>query len=162
MFGRGGKNRSDEPHATFQRSLAELEIKQQTNVQAWRLGSAGRWNADLEQGLITFSFSDGMVASASLQVIGTLNLTDGTWLWGWDHPSVKAELARHALLVRDFGERYKLTELTTRKIACAEADAWRFTAVASHLANATGAYRGPFGSTSVYMTFGNVSLSRLN
>ena len=93
-----------------------------------------------------------------MQVIGTLNTADGTWLWGWDHPSVRAELAVDVGLVRDFGERYGLTELTTRKIVATEADGWRFTALALHLAEAQGGYRGPTGPTRVFMTFGNVSI----
>ena len=61
---------------------------------------------------------------------------------------------------RAFGEGHALAEFTTRKIACSEEEAWRFTAVALHLSEGVGAYRGPAGTTLVFMTFGTVTLSK--
>lgn len=76
---------------------------------------------------------------APVQVIGTYDALDGSWMWGWEHPSVDDSLAGHARLVRDFGERYGLSRYTTPRIACTEDEAWTFTALACHLANAAGA-----------------------
>ena len=50
--------------------------------------------------------------------------------------------------------------MTARTVACTEAKAWEYTALALHLSNAQGGYRGPSGTTLVFMTFGTVSLSR--
>jgi hypothetical protein len=38
--------------------------------------------------------------------------------------------------------------------------AWQFTAVALYLSGAQGAYRGPAGTTMVFMTFGTMTISR--
>lgn len=138
----------------------ELQDKTRANAAAWGLGQTERWDVDLETGLLSFS-GDGRIVTAPVQVIGTYNSEDGTWLWGWDHPSVSAPLAYDARLVRDFGARHKLQALTTRQIVCDEDDAWQFTALACHLAAAAGAYRGPAGSTFVFMTFGEVTIAKV-
>ena len=59
-----------------------------------------------------------------------------------------------------FGEKYRLERLTTRRIEASETECWQFAALACHLANAQGAYRGPAGATLVFMTFGNVTISK--
>lgn len=152
----GGK----EAQATIARSMDELRLKQKVNASLWGLGSTERWDADLEQGIIHFSGTNGVVVSAPVQVIGTFNTNDGTWLWGWDHPSVKEPLAQAARLCLDFGERHGLCRFTERKITCSESEAWEHAALALHLSGAEGAYRGPAGSTLVLMTFGEVTIQK--
>jgi len=156
LFGR------TEAQATIAKSMEELRLKQATNSSVWGLGSTERWDADLEQGIIHFSGNDGTIVSAPVQVIGTLNSADGTWLWGWDHPSVKEPLAHAAMLCRSFGERHGLRRFTERKIACSEDEAWEQTAVALHLSEGQGPYRGPAGSTLVFMTFGEITIQKPN
>jgi hypothetical protein len=116
------------------------------------------WQVDLETGIITFT-SATKVVSAPVQVIGTYNTLDGTFLWGWDHPSVSEPLAADARLAREFGQRQGLPLSTTRKVECTEEQAWSFTAVALYLAGAQGAYRGPAGTTMVFMTFGKITIA---
>jgi hypothetical protein len=48
----------------------------------------------------------------------------------------------------------------TRKLNCDEADCWEFTALACQLCKAEGAYRGPGGTTLVFMTFGKITMSK--
>ena len=95
-----------------------------------------------------------------MQIIGTYNTDDGTFLWGWDHPSVQEPLRVHAKLARTFGEQHKLSNFTERTVKCTEDEAWEFAAVAARLGNANGAYRGPAGSALVYMTFGEIKLHK--
>ncbi len=154
----GGK----EAKATIARSMEELRLKQEVNASLWGLGSTERWDADLELGIIHFGGSGGVVVSAPVQVIGTFNTENGTWLWGWDHPSVREPLAHAARLCRDFGERHRLRRFTERKIVCSENEAWEQTAVALHLSGGEGAYRGPAGSTLVFMTFGEVTIQKVS
>jgi hypothetical protein len=158
MFGKMFETK--EPQATLARSLEELGLKQQANAAAWGLGSTDRWDADLEKGTIQFSNADGFTVTADVQVIGTYNSEDGTWLWGWDHPSVEEPLAYAAKLARAFGEKHRLNQFTTRTIRCSQEDAWQFTAVALHLSGGAGSYRGPSGSAFVFMTFGEVTIRR--
>lgn len=139
---------------------AKHGLIQQTSVHAttWHLGEEDRWSADLDDGTITLHFKNGMVASASIQVVGTYNRSDGTFLWGWDHPSVPENLRHHAQLVQAWGDENKIAAFTTRKVQCSEDDAWAFAAVANRLGNANGVYRGPDGTALVFMTFGEIQL----
>jgi hypothetical protein len=139
------------------RSVEELRLKTEAHDTAWQIGEAA-WELDQDTGLITFT-GDKLVATAPAQVIGTYNTDDGTWLWSWDNPSIEAKLQDHALKVREHGQQHNVAALTTRKLDCSEEQAWEWTALACHLSEAQGAYRGPAGSTLVFMTFGKVTLS---
>jgi hypothetical protein len=108
---------------------------------------------------MVFSTLGSPTVTAVVQIIGTYNTADGTWLWAWDHPDVLPTLRQHAQHVRAYGERHGLPQLTTRKFSCTEQEAWAFTAVACKLCNAQGAYRGATGDVCVFMTFDDVRVS---
>jgi hypothetical protein len=112
--------------------------------------------------VIRFSNKNSLVVTADVQVIGSYNTLDGTWLWGWDHPSVDERLARAAQLVREFGERYELDHFGVRYIKCREDDAVYFTALALHLWNGAGSYRGRSDASYLYMVFGPVTIHTTN
>ncbi len=95
-----------------------------------------------------------------MQIVGTYNTKDGTWLWGWDHPSVEPPLAEHAKQVLAYGRQHGFDVLTTRKLECPEEQCWDFAALACMLCNAQGAYRGPASDARVFFTFGKVTLSK--
>lgn len=154
-----GAQHDGEPDLTLARAMEDLKAKTAVHNSTWRLPES-RWAADLEQGTITFTNKLGWTITAPVQVIGTFNSKDSTWLWGWDHPSVSEPLAAHARLARAFGERYRLDRYTTRKIESSEPEAWQFTALACYLAGAQGGYRGPAGTTFVFMTFGEVTITK--
>ena len=144
----------------IQQAIEGLRAQTSAHSSTWRFGEEENWSADLESGRIAFTFSDGTVAEADLQIVGTYNTDDGTFLWGWDHPSVEEPLRAHAELARQFGEQHKLSNFTNRSIHCTEDEAWEFTAVAARLGKANGAYRGPAGAALVYMTFGEITLRK--
>ncbi|RSV45295.1 hypothetical protein CA234_00065 [Sphingomonas sp. ABOLE] len=141
----------------FARANAEIALK--TEVFQHMVGrEAFDWSVDLDEGFIRFT-APSYVASAPVQVIGTYNTRDGTFLWAWDHPSIPESRRADAKLARQFGELQNLSQYTTRKVSCTEGEAWQFTAVASYLAGATGTYRGKSGPTLIYMTFGKLAVS---
>jgi hypothetical protein len=149
---------AEAPALVFARSTEDLAVKTAFVKRFYDIGnSKGRWDVDLEAGWIRFTGAK-VIATAPVQVIGTYNTKDGTFLWGWDHPSVPAPVGKTARTMKAYGERNGLKSFTTRKITCSEADAWHFAAVASYLTGAQGAYRGPSGTTLVFMTFGTVEL----
>ena len=45
-----------------------------------------------------------LIIIAPVQVVGTYDTEDGTWLLGRDHPSVSEPLGAFARRVRNFGE----------------------------------------------------------
>jgi hypothetical protein len=140
-------------------SIEELRLKTAGHDAGWGLGEAD-WSVDQDQGAIVFTRADEITATAPVQIIGTYNSEDGTWLWGWDHPSVVPALQEHAKRVRDYGKQHGIKRLTKRKLACSDDEAWELAAVACKLCDAQGAYRGPAGTTFVFMTFGEVTLSK--
>lgn len=156
-LGRG--DGAGEPALTLARSMEELRSRTALHDGIWGQGAAS-WNADLTTGVITFRTDRGWTVTASVQVVGTLNAGEGTWLWGWDHPSVPEPLAADARAARDFGIRHGLERYATPMIRATEDEAWEFTAVACHLAGSQGAYRGPAGPTFAFMTFGEVRIAK--
>lgn len=144
----------------FGRSDSEIALK--TQILRGIFGDEHfDWHADLESGVIRFTSATKTV-SAPVQVVGTYNTLDGTFLWGWDHPSVAEPLGVAARLARQFGELHKMPLFTSRKVECTEEQAWSFTAVALYLSGAQGAYRGPAGTTMVFMTFGEMTITPVN
>ncbi|WP_255754964.1 DUF6882 domain-containing protein [Massilia sp. erpn] len=135
-------------------------LAQQTAAHSatWHFGSEENWSVDLDAGIIQFDFADGTQASAAMQVVGTYNELDGTFLWGWDHPSIPESLSKHAQLAQQWGEENEVEEFKSRKVQCSEDEAWSFAAVANRLAKANGVYRGSSDTTLVFMTFGDVKL----
>jgi hypothetical protein len=79
-------------------------LRQQTSAHTltWHLGQEQNWAVDLDAGIMVLTFANGTTATAAIQVVGTYNTLDGTFLWGWDHPSVPEQLRDHARL----GKRY--------------------------------------------------------
>jgi hypothetical protein len=142
------------------RAVAELQTKM-TVLDAVAHISGARWDVDQDAGTITFQHKDGMQVLAPVQIIGTYDTKDGTWLWSWDNPSIEEPLRRASAAVMAYGEEHGISCLTTRKISCEESDCWEFTALAAKLDEAQGAYRGPAGRTYVFMTFGNVEMSKI-
>jgi len=131
----------------IEKASNHLKAQTQGHNQLWRLGEAERWDADLSLGKIIWTLNDGRVVTADIQVVGTYNTKDETFLWGWDHPSVPDELSMDA-------------KLLNRKVVCSETEAWEFSALANLLAEKQGVYRGPAGDTFVFFTFGEVEISK--
>lgn len=159
---------ADTPHqrvtepaeVVFGRAESEIALKTQL-FQAVFGNERYDWSVDLDAGIITFTSATKKV-SAPVQVIGTYDTLDRTFLWGWDHPSVPEPRRSDAGLARQFGQLQDLPLFTTRMVECTEEQAWSFTAVALYLSGAQGAYRGPAGTTMVFMTFGEMTIAPIN
>jgi hypothetical protein len=149
--------------AELQTQIEKAVIALQTLTSAhdgmWQIGQAA-WSVDQDDGTITFTSPKGLVATAPVQIVGSYNTGDGTWLWAWDNPSLDARLTEHARKVQAYGNEKGFEILTTPKLVCPEAQCWDLAALASMLAGAQGAYRGPAGATRVFMTFGRVKLTK--
>ncbi len=152
--------RAESPEAFIQAAMATMQQQADAHAARWGLGKAKRWSADLSRGVLSFEFADGTRAEAPLQVVGTYNTENGSFQWGWDHAAVPTALRQHAELARQWGEREKLPKFNTRVVRCGEEEAWAFAAVASRLGGAQGVYRGYSGPVRLFVTFGEVNVSR--
>jgi hypothetical protein len=140
------------------KAMNGLAIVTAAHDRTWQLSKAD-WSLDQDVGDLVFT-SRTVQAVAPAQIIGTCNTLDGTWLWGWDHPSVDPALARDAKKMLEYGKKHNYAKLTTRKLQITEDQAWELTALAYLVCGANGAYRGPAGTALVFMTFGEVKLSK--
>lgn len=160
-LGMGVQAETIDPQKYIAQSYAGLQEVTQVHSQTWGLGQEVNWGVDQNTGLITFLFEDGKKAEAPVQIIGTYSPADGSFMWGWDHPSVDPALGEAAALLKQFGEEHQISKLTSQPVDLSEQEAWEFTALAMRLADNNGAYRADAGGgTLVYMTFGKISLSQ--
>ena len=159
LFRKKPDTHNEDYRMLLSRSIEELKIKTTAHDSLFNLGTAA-WSANLEKGIIEFTSPNGMKATCSLQVIGTLNTQDGTWLWSWGNDTIASKLQAHAKIVKGYGERHRIQQLTMRKFPCSEETAWEFAAIACKLGNAEGAYRGQAGSVNVFMTYDDVELTK--
>ncbi len=142
-------------------SYKSLQLVTEEHRKTWQLGQEKAWAVDEDNGKISFTFANGTVASAPAQVVGTFQVQDKTFTWGWQHPNVIPKLQRHAFRVREFGIEYGAEELTTQHIPCTERRAWEYAALAMLLAEANGAYcLQTQPDTFVFLTFGEVDVKR--
>jgi hypothetical protein len=139
-------------------AMAELQVKN-TALDALVHFQDTNWLLDQEKGTISFD-SKKVHATAPVQIIGTYNTADGTWLWAWDNPSLEKGPSRDSQVVREYGQKQGIAPLTTRKLDCDESDCWEFAALACKLCEAQGVYRGPSGTTHVFMTLGKITMSQ--
>ena len=146
--------------AYLEKANHHLEALTDGHRQLWDFGSADRWDADQETGIITWTFPDGVTVEAPFQIVGTYNSKSGTFLWGWDHPSVAEPLRKDAEAVRQFAVAHELDVLQDRKLECDLDAAWELAALATLICDRQGAYRGPAGPAFVFMTFGEVEIKR--
>lgn len=138
----------------------ELQLKTQAHHAGWGIGDAEEWSIDQDEGDLVFTFADGMVARCPAQIVGTFDSKAGTWMWAWHNPSVVPALQADALALRKMGEEKGYAILTQPTWPCEEIDCWRMTALAARVCDRQGAYRGPAGTTYVFMTFGDVTLAK--
>ena len=146
------------PEVFVQQAVEEITAKDLKHATNWGLGEEVSFVADQDAGTITFLFADGARVSAPMQIIGTYNIADETFKWGWDHPSVIESHRKHAELALRFGQDNQLSNYTQSIVPCTKDEAWAFTATAAKLGNANGAYVGPTDSTLLFMTFGEVTV----
>lgn len=93
-----------------------LQARTDELASKWGFGSEASWNLDMNAGVLTFTFDDGRVVEKPVQVIGTFDTATGTFLWGWDHPSVPGKWLPDGRIERadtvNGRERFKVTYAT--------------------------------------------------
>lgn len=148
--------------AAPERFIAEARIalteSSHRQVEAWRLGEESSWEVDLDEGRVRFLFSDGTILVAPIQIVGTYNARDGTFLWAWGHKTLPAPLLEHARLARRWGEAHRVAEYCNAIVNCEPDDVWNFAAVTARLAGRQGIYRGRSGSVWMYLTYGELDV----
>jgi hypothetical protein len=137
---------------------ARANMVEQNNAHAntWQLGKEQGWSADIGMGVIVFRFANGLSGTTHFQVVGTYDEIDGSFLWGWAHPSVPAAFREHANLAKQWGSENNHPAFTAKNLKCSLDQAMDFAAVANSLAGSKGVYRGHAGKKYIFMTLGEI------
>ena len=146
------------PAALTARAIAELRTLTQIHEKTWAMGKAANVRLDQEAGDIIWTFRDGLVVAAPVEIVGTYNPASASFLWAWANHTILGKLQGSANRVRAYGEKHGITDFTSRLVTVSPARAWEFAAIANHLARAKGAYRASAGGIVVYVTFGKISV----
>lgn len=141
-------------------SVVGVEVKRASHKQVWQLGQEKGWRLDQKRGLVYWVFDDGLLARAPVQIVGTYNKSDNTFLWAWDHKTVLEPLREHASKAKAFGTKYGIEDLTKRKVQVSEDEAFALAAVTNRIAGGNGIYKAKTDGPTVFMTFGEVELNR--
>ena len=123
------------------------------------ISNAATWNIDQDTGKIFWTFSNGRVVEAPVQIIGTFDPQTSTFLWSWANHSILSSMQTSASRVREYGDTHGIGQFTTDLIKISEHEAWQLTATATQLAKAKGAYRAESGRAIVFVTFGDVKVN---
>ncbi|KRC04212.1 hypothetical protein ASE11_03905 [Hydrogenophaga sp. Root209] len=161
LLGNAVRGASEDQTPESQRLFEALTLLQRQTAEHsanWGLGSETNWNLDINEGWLSWTLGDGRVVQAAVQVVGTYNTKNNSFMLGWDHPSVPEPLRRAAQQVHTLGQELGIHRWTTRSVDCTEDEAWQFTALAAQQDGASGAYRGDANGTWVYMSFGEPSI----
>jgi len=79
---------------------------------------------------------------------------------GMNYPSIQEPLSKDVKAVYEFANEQNIECLQQRKVECSMEQAWEFTAIANRVCSRKGAYRGPAGTTFVFMTFGDFDIKK--
>ncbi len=147
--------------AEADKAMAELELKTAAHIALFHMDTA-EWSVDQETGLIEFTdHARGMVAQAPVQIIGSFNTRNSTWLWGWANPEIAAPLQADAKRMQAHGGEKGYAQLSTATIRCGQKAAWKLAALSCMVCGRQGVYRGPADETMVFMAFGTVSMRKM-
>ncbi len=106
--------------------------------------AASGFDLDLETGDLTLRFDGQPDLVLSAQVAGTFS-DEGSFMWGWGHPSVPQPLQQAAWAAQRYGDRQEIEELLTRGGEATRKKAEEYTAIAAYLAHADGVFIGDHG-----------------
>ena len=148
------------PELFIEQSRQGLAEQTSAHASTWHLGEEESWNADLDEGTLCLNLPGSLTASAQIQVVGTYDPNQESFMWGWDHPSVPEPLRSAAVAAKEWGTKHNQVAFTARKVQCSLDEAWSFAAVANRLVSGNGVYRGSAGPAYVFMTFGEVKLEK--
>lgn len=87
-----------------QDATTQVAARQQRLIE--RLGDDAQYHWDLEQAVITWSRAGTAFCTARLTLIGTVSLTESSWLWSWANDSLPAAAIGDMPKVRQYGEAH--------------------------------------------------------
>jgi len=68
--------------AFIDQSLEGMQAATSAHCATWHLDEAEEWSVDMDNESIVFQLPGGITASAPVQIVGTSNMADGSFLGG--------------------------------------------------------------------------------
>jgi hypothetical protein len=138
-------------------TAAHAYTTQRQDALRTELGLASMPHAHLNESTGQLIFSDTSVTPrvvASVQLVGSVNNENRSWLWSWANPDVEPALCKDILEVHMVGENRRIEQLTTPFWEGDAVDGWEMTSISAYVLQAQGAYRAatPRGFTYMVMT----------
>lgn len=108
-----------------------------------RVGKRWRWDVIQSENALIFSddtlslFRSRKQLVVPLQIIGSHNKLNNTWLWAWDNPSIEKSCAASSFKLRDIGKDLGIEELYTANLNLVDSGLTvrKLTAISSGLVN---------------------------
>ena len=116
---------------------------QQAGGLAARMDEVTGFELDMERGVLVLTLGAEQHEVAA-QVVGTYS-DEGTFMWGWGHPSVPVTLQQAAWAVQRYGDRQLIDELLSRGGEVAAPQVEEYLAISAYLAHADGVFMGDHG-----------------
>jgi hypothetical protein len=130
-------------------ALMSARNKAWPETYALEAGCPYRW--DLATATLTFLDSDGRRRlAARIQLVGSLSLSEGTFLWSWANGTFPPGSWEEMHKVRQFGTDHDLLMLTTGEWRAGSAEALEALAIAGRVLGAPGCWIDSAEDPSVY------------
>ncbi|MFN2565830.1 MAG: DUF6882 domain-containing protein [Gemmatimonadaceae bacterium] len=138
-------------------TAAHAYTTQRQDVLRAEFGLASMPHAHLNEATGQLVFSDASVTPrvlASVQLVGSVNTENRSWLWSWADPDIDPALCKNIREVHMLGETRGIEQLTTPFWEGDAVDGWEMTSISAYVLQAEGAYRAttPRGFTYLVMT----------
>lgn len=144
-------------------AVEQLDAENSQLQDDFRLGSWPRYDYDLKAGKLLFSEQGVVKVVAEIQIAGSTSGKGRNWLWAWANSNVPTELVSDARLVRAFGEKNGVDDLSQAFVADRDNDLTALgcgltAAMARICDDARGAYRSPRGEGGgLYLIIKNIN-----
>ena len=130
-------------------------MQERTNAWVRDHGLQGRsYHWSLDDAQLVFPFGTDQV-SADICVLGSVSISEGTFLWAWANEAIPTQARRGLERVREFGEENALGRLTQPEWSGDRADGLEMTAVAARVLNADGVWVAPTGDVTLFFALSN-------
>jgi hypothetical protein len=140
-------------------AVHQLQEKNARLKAKFNLGGWPRFDYDVDAGTLTFSENKIPKVIAEIQIVGTTSVKSGNWLWAWGNSHWPADRVSDSKLVRAFGEKYGICELTHDYVENENLNSlgWELTAVMVRVTDALGAYRPPDENGALFLVYKSIA-----
>jgi hypothetical protein len=129
-------------------------MTQRQDALRTEFGLASMPHAHFNEATGQLVFSDASATPrilASVQVVGSVDTENRSWVWSWANPDVDPALCKDIREVQLLGETRQIEQLTTPFWEGDAVDGWEMTSITAYVLQAQGAYRAPTPPGFTYM-----------